>query len=312
MNSPPDSAARLFPLEILDAAPPTLRQVIDRAEAQLEAAGVYFGHGTDNARDEAAFLVLRSLDLPFAVSEADLDRPLDRAACERVVSAIDARINTRRPAAYILGEAWFAGLSFYVNENVVVPRSPLAELILEKFQPWCREAQVGHILDIGTGCGCIAVACALAFPEAVVDAVDISAGALAVAKRNVDHYRLDRQVSLIQSDLFQALDDRHYDLIIANPPYVSEEEMAGLPAEYRHEPVTGLSGGPDGLDVVKRILAEASGYLTGDGVLIIEVGSGQEALVSQYPRVPFLWLEFERGGEGVFLLSREDLVRSLD
>jgi ribosomal protein L3 glutamine methyltransferase len=312
LNAPRSASIRLLSRGSKGAVDPallTLRQLIDRAAAQLEAAKVYFGHGTDNALDEAAFLVLRSVNLPFAVAGEVLDQPLARKECERVLSVIDERIRTRRPAAYILHEAWFAGLPFYINESVLVPRSPLAEMILGKFQPWCNEEKIRRILDIGTGCGCIAVASALAFPEARIDAVDISTDALAVAKKNVEHYGLGARVSVIQSDLFQELGDLRYDLIIANPPYVSEEELAGLPAEYRHEPETGLLGGPGGLDVVERILSAASGHLTEHGVLAVEVGSSQQTLINQYPDVPFLWLEFERGGEGVFLLTRDELIR---
>ena len=285
----------------------TPRQLIDWALEQFEASDLYYGHGTDNAYDEAVFMVLRSLDIPFDVADNLLNHPLDASAIDKVVSLINERISTRKPAAYLLNEAWFAGLPFFVNEHVLVPRSPFAELIAERFSPWCDADNVKSILDIGTGSGCIAIASALAFPDAKVDAVDISADALAVARRNIERHELQQRVTLFQSDLFDEIKDRQYDLIIANPPYVDDEEMAALPAEYQHEPLLGLHAGQDGLDIVKRILESAADHLTERGVIAVEVGNSQHALSEQYPDVPFLWLEFEHGGEGVFLLTREEL-----
>jgi len=285
----------------------TPRQLIDWASKEFEASNLYYGHGTDNAYDEAVFMVLRSLDIPFDVADNLLNHPLDASAIDKVVSLINERISTRKPAAYLLNEAWFAGLPFFVNEHVLVPRSPFAELIAEQFSPWCDADNVKSILDIGTGSGCIAIASALAFPDAKVDAVDISADALAVARRNIERHELQQRVTLFQSDLFDEIKDRQYDLIIANPPYVDDEEMAALPAEYQHEPLLGLHAGPDGLDIVKRILESAADHLTERGVIAVEVGNSQHALSEQYPDVPFLWLEFEHGGEGVFLLTREEL-----
>ena len=285
----------------------TPRQLIDWAAKQFEASNLYYGHGIDNAYDEAVFMVLRSLDIPFDVADNLLNHPLDASAIDKVVSLINERISTRKPAAYLLNEAWFAGLPFFVNEHVLVPRSPFAELIAERFSPWCDADNVKSILDIGTGSGCIAIASALAFPDAKVDAVDISADALAVARRNIERHELQQRVTLFQSDLFDEIKDRQYDLIIANPPYVDDEEMAALPAEYQHEPLLGLHAGQDGLDIVKRILESAADHLTERGVIAVEVGNSQHALSEQYPDVPFLWLEFEHGGEGVFLLTREEL-----
>ena len=285
----------------------TPRQLIDWASKQFESSNLYYGHGTDNAYDEAVFMVLRSLDIPFDVADNLLNHPLDASAIDKVVSLINERISTRKPAAYLLNEAWFAGLPFFVNEHVLVPRSPFAELIAEQFSPWCDADNVKSILDIGTGSGCIAIASALAFPDAKVDAVDISADALAVARRNIERHELQQRVTLFQSDLFDEIKDRQYDLIIANPPYVDDEEMAALPAEYQHEPLLGLHAGQDGLDIVKRILESAADHLTERGVIAVEVGNSQHALSEQYPDVPFLWLEFEHGGEGVFLLTREEL-----
>ena len=285
----------------------TPRQLIDWASKQFESSNLYYGHGTDNAYDEAVFMVLRSLDIPFDVADKLLNQPLDASAIDKVVALINERIRTRKPAAYLLNEAWFAGLPFFVNEHVLVPRSPFAELIAEQFSPWCDADNVKSILDIGTGSGCIAIASALAFPDAKVDAVDISADALAVARRNIERHELQQRVTLFESDLFDEIKDRQYDLIIANPPYVDDEDMAALPAEYQHEPVVGLHAGQDGLDIVKRILESAADHLTERGVIAVEVGNSQHALSEQYPDVPFLWLEFEHGGEGVFLLTREEL-----
>ena len=273
----------------------------------MDAANLYFGHGTDNALDEAVFLVLRSLQLPFAIADKILDQPLNEQQRQHAIDVVNKRILTRKPAAYILGESWFAGLRFYVNEHVLVPRSPMAELILERFSPWCREDSVKRILDIGTGSGCMAIASTLAFPGATVDAIDICVEALAVAHRNVADYSLQDRVTLIESDLFQKLEGRRYDLIIANPPYVDAEDFAAMPPEFRHEPAIGLRAGKDGLEIVRRILESAGKYLTEAGVLVVEVGNSETALTEQYPHVPFLWLEFERGGEGVFLLTRQEL-----
>jgi len=270
---------------------------------------VYFGHGTDNALSEAEFLVLRSLQLPLDIGDDLLDQPLPPDKKASVIALINERIATRKPAAYLLGEAWFAGLRFYVNEHVLVPRSPLAELILERFSPWCRAGEVRRILDIGTGSGCIAVASAMAFPAATVDAIDISTEALAVARRNVAFHGLQDRVNLTESDLFQNLGDKKYDLIIANPPYVDAVDFASLPPEYRHEPALGLRAGSDGLDIVRRILYTAGKHLTANGVLVVEVGNSEVALTTHYPQAPFLWLEFECGGNGVLLLTRNDLLR---
>jgi len=275
----------------------------------MEAAGLYFGHGTDNALDEAVFLVLRSLHLPFDTADEILDRSLDEKERQRVINIVNERILTRKPAAYLLGECWFAGLRFFVNEQVLVPRSPFAELILERFSPWCRADNVKRILDIGTGSGCMAIASAIAFPGATVDAIDISPAALDVARKNVKDYDLEGRVTLIESDLFQNLGGRRYDLIIANPPYVDAEDFAAMPPEYHYEPAIGLRAGRDGLDVVRRILQSAGEHLTEQGVLVVEVGNSEDALTRNYPEMPFLWLEFARGGGGVFLLTRDELNR---
>lgn len=287
----------------------TARHLIDWAARLFEKNNLYFGHGTNNAMDESVFMVLRSLGYSFDVDDEILDLALDIKQKEKVINRIRERVYTRKPAAYILNEAWFAGLPFYINEQVLVPRSPIAELIVERFSPWCDGKSVKNILDIGTGCGCIAIATALEFDQAVVDAVDISADALAVAKRNIASYGLQQRINPVVSDLFQNLSGKQYDLVIANPPYVDDADMATLPAEYRHEPVGGLYAGKNGLDVVNRILADAANHLTEKGIIVVETGNSQVALIRQYPGVPFFWLEFEHGGEGVFLLSRDELLK---
>ncbi len=291
--------------------PQTVRQFVEWAAPQFDQADLFYGHGTDNANDEAVYLVFGVLRMPFDVLEIEIDKPLSDQECERVKAIIQQRIETRQPAAYLLGEAWFCGLPFYVNENVLVPRSPFAELINEQFQPWLTK-EPKMILDIGTGSGCIAIVCALAFPEAKVDAVDISDQALEVAARNVERHGLNDRMRLIKSDVLSGLDQAkrgrtRYDLIVSNPPYVSAEDVAALPDEYHHEPVLGLEGGGDGLDIVRRILAGAKDHLTEDGLLIVEVGLMQEALSESMPDMPFIWLDFEQGGEGVFLLNASDL-----
>ncbi len=285
----------------------TPRRLIGKAALRFRKAGLHYGHGTDNALDEAAWLVLGSLHLPFDCPDADLERRLDSGQISKVETLIERRVRERRPVAYLLGTAWFAGLEFKVDERVLVPRSPMAELIEERCAPWLNENSVRRVLDIGTGSGCIAIACAFAFPGAEVDAVDISAEALEVAGENVGMHGLARRVRCIASDLFAALPGETYDLILANPPYVSAAEYANLPAEYHYEPAAGLEAGADGLDVVRRILAQAPAHLNAGGVLVVEVGSAREALVAAYPDLPFTWLEFERGGEGVFLLQRGEL-----
>jgi ribosomal protein L3 glutamine methyltransferase len=251
---------------------------------------------------------MHALHLDPDLPEDYLDSVLTVAEREQVIKLIEARIETRKPAAYLTHEAWFAGLSFYVDERVLVPRSPIAELIADRFVPWVVPQQVGAVLDLCTGSGCIGIACAYAFPEARVDAVDISTDALAVAQRNVEHHGLEQRVRLLQSDLFEGLEGERYDVIVSNPPYVSDEEIQALPQEFRHEPALGLAAGADGMDVVARILRGAADHLSVSGILIVEVGYSQPALVARYPEVPFLWLEFEHGGEGVFLLERHQLV----
>ncbi len=286
----------------------TLRDFIRWAASRFREAGLHFGHGTDNALDEAVTLVLHALHLQPDLPPVYLGARLTREERVRVVELLRRRLEERIPAAYLTGEAWFAGVPFYVNEHVLVPRSPIGELIERGFEPWVGDSPVNSILDLGAGSGCIGIASALRFPNARVDLVDISDQALTLARRNLERHGLEERVRLIQSDLFSELAGVGYDIILSNPPYVSRRELAGLPREYRWEPVLGLEAGDDGLRIVKRILREASGYLASGGIVIIEVGSSAEALMEHYPEVPFLWLDFERGGDGVFLLTTEQVI----
>ena len=285
----------------------TVGALIASVERRLKRARVFFGHGTDNARDEAAALVFHVMRLPHDSPARVLARRVPPARHARVEEWLARRVKERLPLAYLTHEAWFAGLRLYVDERVLVPRSPLAEVIEQRFAPWIDAARVRRVLDIGTGSGCIALACARAFARARVDAVDVDPGALEVAAINRRRCRLTRRVELICSDHFTALSGRSYDIIVSNPPYVGEREMRGLPREYRHEPALGLASGREGLDSVTRILRESARYLRPRGVLVVEVGNTERALVRAFPRLPFMWLDFERGGGGVFLLTREQL-----
>jgi ribosomal protein L3 glutamine methyltransferase len=285
---------------------PTVADLIGHGARAFERAGLAFGHGTDNATDEAAALVFHALDLDHAEAESAYALRPGASQVGRVLALFAERIERRVPAAYLMGRMWFAGIEFEVDERVIVPRSPFAELIHAGFEPWIDPERVARILDIGTGSGCIAIACALAFPQATVDAVDVSADALAVARRNVARHAVGERVRLLQGDVFEPVDDARYDLIVANPPYVSNEEMSALPREYRHEPDLALRAGADGLDVVRRILADAPRHLTPDGVLFVEVGDSELRVADAFPRLPFVWIEFEYGGGGVFLLRRAD------
>ena len=287
--------------------PRTAADFIGWTERRFEEAGLCFGHGTDNALDEAAWLVGSALHLAPHELDEHLDDELTAAQRDAIRALAQTRITSRRPLAYLLKEAWFAGLKFYVDERVIVPRSLTAEFITEQFQPWIDPAQVHRILDLCTGSGCMAVALAYAFPRARVDAADISPDALAVARINVENHGLGERVRLIRSDLFRALKDERYDLIVTNPPYVARAEMETLPLEYRHEPALALESGGQGLDAIVRILAQAPAHLSPGGILVAEVGNSGAALQEKFAAVPFTWLTTSSGDESVFLLTQGQL-----
>lgn len=289
-------------------APLTVRELIARGARRLKRAQVHFGHGTDNAWDEAASLTLHALRRPHATGAALYGRRVHRSEQARAEALIARRIAERIPAAYLTGMTWFAGLPIRVDARVLIPRSPLAELIERRFGPWIEAQRVRRVLDLGTGSGCIAIACARALPAAQVDAVDISPDALEVARLNVRRHRLARRVRLKRSDHFSALGRASYDIIVANPPYVGARELKRLPPEYRHEPRVALAAGERGLSSVAVILREAWRHLRPGGLLIVEVGNTEGAVRRAFPRHPFLWLQFARGGGGVFLLTRQQLA----
>ncbi len=286
----------------------TIQDFVRWGASRFNAAGLYFGHGTDNAVDEAVHLVLSALYLEPELTAGFRDCRLTPAERVAVCELIERRILERLPAPYLTGRAWFAGLEFAVNRHVLIPRSPIAELVEAGFDPWIDSERITRVLDLCCGSGCIGIAAAIHLPDADVDLVDISPDALAVAHSNVMRHGVGERVHLIESDLFAALEGRRYDVIVSNPPYVSRAELDSLPAEYRNEPRLGLYGGEDGLDLVILILIDAARYLTATGILIVEVGNSAAALEARLPEVPFTWLEFERGGEGVLLLTHEQLV----
>ena len=286
----------------------TVRDFIRWGASRMNQAGLHFGHGTADAIDDAAALVLHALHLPGDLHSEYFSAMLTIEERQTVWQLLMRRVEERIPSAYLTGQSWFMGLPFYVDPRVLIPRSPIAELIEHRFSPWLSDPDaVTGIVDIGTGSGCIGIACAYAFPDAEVDLVDLSTDALEVAQRNIDEHGLGERVRAVHSDLFSALAGRRYDVIVSNPPYVSREEMAGLPAEYRHEPQMALACGEDGLDIVHVLLGQALDFLTEHGVLIIEVGASEPALRAAYPEVPFTWAEFERGGDGVLVMTAEQL-----
>jgi len=289
----------------------TLGDFIRWGASQFNQAQLFFGHGTDNAIDESVVLVSHALHLPREIPDILWHTRLTYSEKQTVLELLNKRVRERIPAPYLTHEAWFANLRFFVDQRVLIPRSPIAELIEREFDPWVKVDKVKRVLDLCTGSGCIAIASAiLAFPNAEIDAVDISTEALEVAQENIKIYGLEQRVHTVHSDLFSNLAGIHYDLIICNPPYADAQELQTMPAEYQHEPRIGLEAGTDGLFFVKKLLSEAAQYLTPQGVLIVEVGLSKASLVEQYPDVPFLWLDFQYGGEGVFLLTAEQLPQS--
>ena len=287
--------------------PASLGELIAAGARRLARARVHFGHGTDNAWDESAALVLHAVRRPGRSVARGYSAPIGARAAAAARALIEERIRRRVPAVYLTGRTYFAGLEFRVDPRVLIPRSPLAELIERAFAPWVRATRVRRLLDLGTGSACIAVACAKAFPAARVDAVDLSDAALEVARANVRRHRVGARVRLLKSDHFSALGKARYDIIVSNPPYVGARELQALPPEYRHEPRMALAAGRAGLDSVRIILREAARHLRPRGILVVEVGNTERAVRRAFPRVPFTWLEFERGGGGVFLLTAEQL-----
>lgn len=285
----------------------TLQDMMRWAYSYFNASDLYYGHGYDNAWDEAQQLVLAALYLPADVPEAMYQSRLTLVEKERVIHLIETRLGTRQPVAYLTNSAWFCGSEFYVDERTIVPRSPIGELIMQKFAGLI-DHEPKRILDMCTGSGCIAIACAQQFLEAEVDAVDLSLDALDVAQINIERHGLAERVFPISSDLFNDIPQDKYDLIVTNPPYVDEEDLDDMPQEFHFEPEMSLGSGADGLDITKRILAQAADYLTDNGVLVCEVGNSMVHLIEQFPTVPFNWIEFKNGGLGVFSLTRAQLL----
>ena len=292
-----------------DAAPVhtrlrTLRDYIRWAVSRFQREELFFGHGTDNAWDEARQLVLGALHLPYEIADSYLDCRLEDDEHAHLQALLQRRIVERVPAAYLIGEAWFCGLPFIVDERVLIPRSPIGELIEQRFAPWLA-SEPARILDLCTGSGCIGIACAYEFLDAEVVLGDLSYEALEIANRNIERHGLEERVYTVQGDGFAGLLGQRFDLIVSNPPYVDAEDFADMPAEYQHEPELGLACGDDGLDLVRRMLAEAADHLTERGLLIVEVGNSQVHVEALYPEVEFTWLEFQRGGHGVFMLAAQ-------
>jgi len=290
----------------------TIRDYIRWTTSQFNKHQVYFGHGTDNSWDEATQLVLGALYLPWNADPMVLDARLSSEEKSRVLEFVRARVEDRKPLPYLINEAWFCELPFYVDERVLIPRSPIGQLIQQEFAPWLRDGPVPRILDLCTGSGCIGIACAYAFPEAMVDLVDLSPDAIDVAWQNIEKHELNDRVRAVESDLFAGVVNERYDLIVSNPPYVDEGDLASMPDEYQHEPELALGSGPDGLDITRRILREANDYLTEDGLLIVEVGNSEVHMMEKYPHIPVTWLELPEGGNGVFAITAQDLAACRD
>ena len=287
----------------------TVGELVTWASRRLARARLHYGHGTDNPLDEAGALVFHALGIGHEEAPRAYGWSVNRRDVARAADLVGRRIHERVPSAYLTGRTWFAGHEFVVTPDVLVPRSPIAELCERCFAPWTSPGRVRNVLDIGTGSGCIAIACAHAFPDAKVDAADVSHRALEVAMRNIRAHGLERRVRPVLSNVYRGLGQRRYDIIVSNPPYVPEAEMRALPGEYRREPRLGLAGGRRGLDVVGRVLAGAARHLEPGGLLVVEVGDSEGAVRRAWPRVPFTWLGFERGGGGVFLLTEAQLRR---
>lgn len=289
-----------------------VQQCVEQISNQFESSDLFYGHGTDNPWDEAVYLVFTVLGLGFGDDDASQQAIAGRTVSPEEWSQLQTlarrRVEERIPMAYLLGEAWFAGLPFHVDERVLVPRSPIAELILQQYQP-LLERSPARVLDLCTGSGCIGIATALVFPDAQVDLADISADALLVAQRNIERHGLQNRVRIVQSDLFDALQGQ-YDLIVSNPPYVSAEEVAALPPEYKQEPALGLLSDDDGLAIPRKILQQAPDYLSAQGLLILELGYSWSLFAERYPQTPVMWLEFDSGGEGVLAIDRDALIRA--
>lgn len=286
----------------------TLRDWLRYAVSAFNEAQLTFGHGSANAYDEAAYLILHTLHLPLDTLTPFLDARLTLHEKNVLLAILKKRVEKRVPAAYLTNQAWLGDFSFYVDERVIIPRSYIAELLRDHLQPWIENPdKVRHVLDMCTGSGCLAIVAAHAFIHAEIDAVDLSIDALQVAQRNVSNYHLDARINLIQSDLFTQLHGKKYDLIISNPPYVDAPSVAALPAEYRHEPALALGSGDDGLDATREILRDAAAHLKPHGILIVEIGHNKNALEAAYPNLPFTWLEVSAGNEFVFMLRREEL-----
>lgn len=302
-------------LELLDdiaqsPAEQDLRTILDMmrwAYSYFNASDLYYGHGHDNAWDEANQLVLSALALPVDVPESLYQSRLTLVEKQRIIEMVLQRLGARKPVAYLTQSAWFCGLEFYVDERVIIPRSPIGELIGNGFTGMLR-SEPHRILDLCTGSGCIAIACAQRFPNAEIDAVDLSIDALNVAEINIERHQMAQRVFPLQSDLFNDLPQDKYDLIITNPPYVDQEDLESMPEEFHHEPELALGSGIDGLDITKQILAQSADYLSDNGVLICEVGNSMVHLIEQFPTVPFNWLELNNGGVGVFSLTRDQLL----
>ena len=287
----------------------TVRDWLRFAVSRFNQAKLFFGHGSNDPYDEAAYLILHTLHLPIDRLEPFLDARLTDSERAEVLNVIQRRVEQRVPAAYLTNEAFLGDFRFYVDERVIVPRSFISELLRDQLSPWIAEPEeISSVLDLCTGSGCLAILAAYAFPNALVDAVDLSPDALAVAERNVSDYLLQDRIELIQSDLFAKLRGRKYDLIISNPPYVDAESVALLPQEYLHEPEMSLGSGDDGLDATRAILEQAADHLTDNGILIVEIGHNRDVLEAAYPDLPFTWLDVSAGDQYVFMLVRNDLL----